>query len=330
MLKAASAPRVGRASVRRLHWRWRWVLARLGPWGQALLIQGSGLWSPQAGGLREIAAYVRRKADPTAVPASLIDQAWYLKRNPDVQELSLSPLLHFLLVGQGEGRDPHPLFSNSFYSRRYEAELALDRVWALGHFMHVGSAAFCDPHPLFDSAHYVVQGARPAEGEDLVSHYVREGWRQGLSPHPLFDPAWYSTQMPAEAAQTPPLVHYVLQGAAAGLSPHPLFEPEWYCAQAPQAGGEALLHYVVEGAALGLSPCRWFDARQYVQQRGAALAPGANPLIDYLQGGAWAVAEPTPGFATVAYVAANPDLARRGQTPLEHWARAATERRQPD
>jgi hypothetical protein len=55
--------------------------------------------------------------------------------------------------------------------------------------------------------------------------------------------------------------------------------------------------------------------------RGEALAPGANPLVDYLQGGAWAVAEARPGFPTAAYLAASPELVAQGMTPLEHWAR---------
>ena len=55
--------------------------------------------------------------------------------------------------------------------------------------------------------------------------------------------------------------------------------------------------------------------------RGEALAAQANPLVDYLQGGAWAVVEARPGFPTAAYLAATPELVRQGVTPLEHWAR---------
>jgi len=58
-------------------------------------------------------------------------------------------------------------------------------------------------------------------------------------------------------------------------------------------------------------------------ERGAGLAPGVNPLVDYLRGGAWAVADARPGFPTAAYLASRPDLVRAGLTPLEHWARRA-------
>ena len=57
--------------------------------------------------------------------------------------------------------------------------------------------------------------------------------------------------------------------------------------------------------------------------RGEDLGPDVNPLVDYLLGGAWAVAESRPGFPTAAYLAQSPDLVAEGLTPLEHWARKA-------
>ena len=65
------------------------------------------------------------------------------------------------------------------------------------------------------------------------------------------------------------------------------------------------------------------DLDHYVAQRGAARPPGLNPLVDYLQGGAWEISEARAGFPTAAYIAARPDLVRAGVTPLEHWARRA-------
>ena len=85
------------------------------------------------------------------------------------------------------------------------------------------------------------------------------------------------------------------------------------------------------GAARGASSSPWFDPKHYALRRGEALGEGANPLLDYLQGGAWSVAEPAPGFSTAAYVATPPELAAQGLTPLHHWARAAaTDRRHRD
>ena len=94
---------------------------------------------------------------------------------------------------------------------------------------------------------------------------------------------------------------------------------------------EPVRHFVLAGAARGLSPSPWFDARHYAARRGAAIGEGFNPLLDYLQDGAWTVAEPAPAFATAAYVAAHPEIVAQGLTPLEHRAReAATDRRPND
>jgi hypothetical protein len=78
---------------------------------------------------------------------------------------------------------------------------------------------------------------------------------------------------------------------------------------------------VTIGGREGRSPSPWFDAGHYAAVRGDALAGGVNPLVDYLTGGAWSVSEARPGFATAAYIAARPEAAAAGRTPLEHWAR---------
>jgi hypothetical protein len=320
----------------RMAWRRRATLMRFGRVGQILVVLASGVWRRSGRpiyDLRHIGAYLRRGADPTVVPPSLFDQAFYLDRNPDVAARGVAPLLHFLLAGRLEGREPHQLFDSAFYARENAQALEASGLWPLAHFMRQGGQGGGDPHPLFDMAHYLAQEPALAPGEDPLSHYVREGWRLGLSPHPLFDPAWYQAQMPASAAQIPPLVHFVLEGAAAGLSPHRLFDPAWYLAQVAdtkEAVGNPLCHYLAVGAGQDLSPNPCFDPQHYVARRGDAPPREANPLIDYLLRGAWTVADPAPGFAMLAYVAAHPDLVSLGLTPLEHWVRLSADQRLHD
>ena len=124
------------------------------------------------------------------------------------------------------------------------------------------------------------------------------------------------------ASSGPPLAHFLTRGWREGISPHPLVSPLWYAERHPDVaaqGFDPLTHFVVVGAAAGFSPSPWFDLPHYVAARGGALQ--GNPLIDYLQGGAWEVSEPKPGFPTAAYMAGHPELVRAGLTPLEHWAR---------
>ena len=90
-----------------------------------------------------------------------------------------------------------------------------------------------------------------------------------------------------------------------------------------ETGLHPLVHFLTFGGGEGRNPGPWFDLDNYVSQRGAGLPPGTNPLVDYVQGGAWMIPEARPGFPTAAYLAAAPELVREGITPLEHWARRA-------
>jgi len=302
------------------------VLARLGPPGQALVIARSGVWRRTASPLRDLARMLRytlRGADAQAVPLAPLDQGWYLASNADVARAKTPPLVHYLLTGSRERRDPSPLFDSAWYAREHAGELAATGVTPLEHYVRVGAARGLSPHPLFDAGHYLAQAPVLAADDTPLAHYLREGWRSGLSPHPLFDPVWYAEQAGDTGGQAP-LAHYLAQGWKAGLSPHPLFDPKWYLVERPglaEAGVEPLTHFLANGATEGASPSPWFDLAAYVEARGPDLPAGVHPLIDYLRGGAWAVAEARPGFPTAAYLATRPGLVARGVTPLEHWAR---------
>ncbi|HEX2817736.1 MAG TPA: hypothetical protein VHN39_15185 [Phenylobacterium sp.] len=320
---ATSSPRPVRRRGRAQRGFDRLMLAA-GLAGHARLIADAGVW--RGGDLTEMAVYVRRRTDPTAAPATLFDQAWYLETYPEAAASGLAPLVHYLVRGAATGKNPHPLMHADYYVGQNAAALSASQVSPLEHFVREGAARGRNPHPAFDVLHYAAQGPQLAPDEDPASHYLRTGWRDGLSPHPLFDPAWYRRQMPRQAAEIPPLVHYLTIGWREGLSPHPLFDPRWYVEQNPdvaEIGAEPLTHFLTGGAAEGRSPSAWFDLPHYVAARGEALDPAVNPLVDYLAGGAWSVAEARPGFPTAAYLAQSPELVGQGMTPLEHWARKA-------
>lgn len=289
------------------------ALLRLRSAGGALVIARSGLWARAGGGFGAMAAYARRGADPTAKPAALLDQAWYLSTYPDVAAGRLAPLVHYISRGWAEGRSPHPLFDRDFYAERNAHDLAATGLAPLEHFVHVGAARGRDPHPMFNIDHYVAQAPELGQtGENPLAHYLREGWRRDLSPHPLFQGERYRGRLTGDEAQIPGLVHYVTVGSARGLKPHRLFDPAWYREQYPDvaAGGfEALSHYVLAGGREGRNPGPWFDAARYMTLRGSELRDDVDPLTDYLQGGAWTVAQP------LVNEAADPRL-----TPLENWA----------
>ena len=311
--RAAAEPLVRDRRRNRIKRRLDHALVRLRSVGGALVIARSGLWARAGGGLGAMAAYARRGADPTARPAALLDQAWYLSTYPDVAAGRLAPLVHYISRGWAEGRSPHPLFDRDFYAARNAEDLAATGLAPLEHFVHVGAARGRDPHPLFSIDHYVAQAPELGQtGENPLAHYLREGWRRDLSPHPLFQGERYRRRLAGDEADIPGLLHYVTVGSARGLKPHRLFDPAWYGEQYPDvaaSGFEALSHYVLAGGHEGRNPSPWFDAARYMMLRGSALRADVDPLTDYLQGGAWTVAQPLVSEAA--------DLRL---TPLEAWA----------
>lgn len=306
------------------------ILMRLGGLGQALVILRAGVWTSAGRGLvpalrqfRQILRYASAGPDPRVQPDAPFDQAAYVGAHQGLGRAS--PLAHYLTSGAREGRAPHPLFDPAYYSRSVAASLAASGLSPLEHFVRQGAAEGFDPHPLFSIAHYLGQAPDlAASGENPLTHHDREAARRDLSPLALFDAAWYRARLPEAERAGPPLKHYVQSGAARGLKPHVLFDPRWYLDAYPdvaEAGLEALSHFVVQGWTEGRSTGPWFDTAHYLSRRGST--GKVNPLIDYLEGGAWLVGEPHPGFPALAYLTDAPNLVRAGLTPLEHWARRA-------
>ncbi len=92
-----------------------------------------------------------------------------------------------------------------------------------------------------------------------------------------------------------------------------LFDAAWYLKAYPDvaaAGIDPLAHFLGHPAERR-NPNALFDSLAWAEARG--LGPAANPLADYVEGGAWKAP------STRAFVAAYPDVAAAGVTPLE-WA----------
>jgi len=93
-----------------------------------------------------------------------------------------------------------------------------------------------------------------------------------------------------------------------------LVDRDWYLAAYPDvaaAGLDPAAHFL-DNPADRRDPNPHFDSRAYAARH--RLADGAHALIDYLNGGAWREGAARP------FIAAHPDLALAGVTPLEHLA----------
>lgn len=71
--------------------------------------------------------------------ADLFDARWYLDANPDVAAAGMDPVLHYVLHGGQEGRDPGPRFASRRYLETYP-DVATAGMNPLVHYLRYGRA----------------------------------------------------------------------------------------------------------------------------------------------------------------------------------------------
>jgi O-antigen biosynthesis protein len=88
---------------------------------------------------RNLLLWLKLRRDPEAVRIwnEYFDAVEYRTRYPDVAEANVSPLLHFLLRGNAELRDPSETFDLAYYINRYP-DVTTSKVNALVHFALFG------------------------------------------------------------------------------------------------------------------------------------------------------------------------------------------------
>jgi GT2 family glycosyltransferase len=203
-------------------------------------------------------ASVLRPRIPIRLGRYLFDSGYYRAAYPDVADNGVSPLLHFIVAGAFEGRNPHPLFDTAFYLSKYP-DVAAAGVNPLGHYLKHGAAEGRQPHPLFDSSYYLERYPDVRKsGINPLLHYELHGAAEGRQPHPWFQPDYYLDRCPeARRASVNPLVHFAQADPGKCRSPHPRFDCEYYARQNPgvaAAGMNPLVHYVLFGAPAGRRP----------------------------------------------------------------------------
>lgn len=123
------------------------------------------------------------------VESGLFDERFYRESYPDLAASAMSsmPLLHFLLKGAAEGRNPHPLFDTRFYLGQNPA-LSRDEN-PLAHFVRSGAREKLDPHPSFSTARYLDSCPDVARsGLNPLVHYLRYGAAEGRTTRPPLGP----------------------------------------------------------------------------------------------------------------------------------------------
>lgn len=181
--------------------------------------------------------------------SSLFWKDYYLNQNDDVRFTGVDPLLHYLLHGAEESRNPNPLF---------------DSRWYLDEYRDVANSLL---NPLI--------------------HYIRFGATELRDPGPLFSTRWYLSENPdVESSGVNPLAHYLLFGAFEGRDPNPLFDTSWYLEENPdvaESGINPLVHFHQQGWREGRDPSERFDVCYYLENNRDVAATGIDPLVHYLR-----------------------------------------------
>lgn len=218
--------------------------------------------------------------------SALFDESYYTSLDSGLTGNRHDLASHYATDGAAEGRDPHPLFSTSFYCEN-NPDVRNAGINPLAHFLACGAAEGRNPHPLFDTDFYLkTSGPIVGFSSNPLCHYLSAGVKEGLNPHPCFDTAYYlELNRDVAAAGINPLVHYVCFGRQEARNPHPLFDTTYYLSQNPRLENpqqSPLVHYLAHGARELLNPSPVFDTQYYLSQNPDVAAAGFNPLSHYL------------------------------------------------
>ena len=235
----------------------------------------------------------------------LVDDLFYLIRNPDVAAAGVDPDTHYFQSGAAEGRDPNAFFSTTGYL----------------------------------AANPSVRAA----GINPITHYDQVGWREGRDPGANFDNESYLTRNPdVRAAGYDPLAHFLqfgqeehritsaTVGRASDIGSTRGFDAEFYLLSNPDVARAAITasgdsfafartHYNNFGVTEGRDPNSIFDTDGYLAAYADVRTSGVNPLTHYDQFGFREGRDPSAGFDTTAYLTANTDVQVAGIDPMVHY-----------
>lgn len=177
------------------------------------------------------------------------DAAFYLANNPDVAFKNLDPIVHYLLTGWLEGRDPHPDFSTRAYLKSNpDVEAA-----GINPFFHYITTGTMEGRKAFPSSQRAEHNSNtplqpPISPDADINATIHQ---ECVVIGPLFDREFYLERYPDVAsAQLDPVLHYCTTGWRQGRDPHPNFSTQTYLdfnADIKAANLNPYWHYLVAG-----------------------------------------------------------------------------------
>jgi len=240
------------------------------------------------------------------------DRDWYLVRNPDVRQVGIEPLAHYLRYGEVEGRFPSPWFNPAWYRQVYDIPAEQS---PLEHFLQRrATGQFLPCAALYLVPHLPARPDNNMAGADPFDRYLTEMIMPDhellpdltqIEPSGLIDATYYRINpvRPYED-ELDPALHYCRIGWRFGLHPSTAFEPDWYAETNPTVARlqiNPLTHYILEGEPANRRPVPWFDPAWY--RLTYQVPPEQTALAHYLQHRHARAVSPNPLFDVNRYVA---------------------------
>ena len=175
---------------------------------------------------------------------------------------------------------------------------------------------------MFDAAWYgsmYLRGVRAA-GNPL-SHYLKNGHREGKQPSPFFDTKYYaSLYNDTDFSEINPLDHYFSLPSAERQAPHWLFDRKYYLsANTTRIGDQdAYVHFITEGDATAQSPHPLFNSLYYLGANKDVAVGRQPPFRHFVYHGLLERRDVHPLFDKIWYLARCPE-ATKWIHPLIHY-----------
>lgn len=280
--------------------------------------------------------------------SGLFDEDFYLAANPDVKAAGLEfPLLHYIISGGIEGRQPSAYFDSAWYLKTYP-DVRSRNENPLLHYLKYGRGAGRLPRPAGAGNALVVPGGLAGDpsavsAASIVKPADARTVRAAIEAE--FDASYYLAQYEdiAQAAQAEPrldlVAHYVASGAAEGRNPAPWFSSNAYVdlyRDVRESEINPFYHFLVYGRHEGRQAVApetgdhrplleivgpHFDAAYYVSHNADVPFMGdvLDPLAHYVLIGWREGRNPSNGFCVSDYLDLNDAISRAGIEPFSYY-----------
>ena len=182
--------------------------------------------------------------------SGLFDDAYYLENAPDVAAAGMDPLVHYLVVGEAEGRSASYYFNPAFY---VAAAGTKPQESALSHYLRIGSDARASTSLHFDGAWYA-DAYVLAVGTTALGDYLAN--RRTRNPNRFFDVLRYLDRNPDLQQLEDPYLHFAEWGVREGRQASTAFHAKYYYQTYLQGdvSQNAFHHYLSTGRSQGYLP----------------------------------------------------------------------------